>query len=434
MKKLNLPSVRALRGTKAKKTSNSDGSYRRRLRRFGGLIALLVLAAGLLGWRLGSFTPLSPIENRAVANNSNIRHIGGAPLNLPYKLVSFVSFKLPLPSSQTGSGLRVRLPSALFGLAAVALFFAIIRRWHGWRNASMMTGLFVTSGWLLHAGRFGSGVIAITTVILGLIAATTWLNAADEDRDKGKLLVIFSLACAVAMFIPAGLLFVAATCLIFRSDIIAHFATADRPKKILAIAIPAAALLGVIAAITHHPEQAGQWFGIPIHHMPNGELLLRYGFGSLGYLFARGPFMPELWLAHTPVLDVATAALTLLGAFFYARRLKSSRVQLLISFLILSIILVTLNGPYALAYITPLAYLLAATGLVFMLHEWNTVFPRNPIARGLAMSLAVIMLLGATLYHTQRYFLAWHRSPDTAQAIRETRSAMPLDLLQYRHD
>lgn len=390
------------------------------------IVALLLLSIGLLGFRLGSFNSLSPIETKTIAINQFIRHIGGAPINLPYRFISHLSLMSPVGSD----ALLVRLPSMLVALLAVGLFFLIVRRWHGRRNAILPTLLFATSGWLLHAGRFGSGLIAITATILALIAASTWLSNANEDRDKGRKLLIFSIVVAVTLFIPAGIWFVLAACVVLREDIVAHFRTSPRVRRIASIAVVSLSVLAVTAAILHHPEQIGQWLGIPLQHFPDKQLLLKYAAGSITYLFARGPFMPELWLAHTPLLDIATAGLMLLGLAFYSRRWSSNRVQLLACFLVFAVILITLNGPYALAYMAPLVYLLAATGIVYLLHEWHVVFPRNPIARNLAIVLAVVMVLAATAYHTQRYYLAWHRSPDTRQAYHDHTSAMPLDLLQ----
>jgi uncharacterized protein (DUF58 family) len=123
--------------------------------------------------------------------------------------------------------------------------------------------------------------------------------------------------------------------------------------------------------------------------------------------------MPEIWLAHTPLLDVASSAMFILGAIFYIRHFGNARVRLLLTFGLVSAVIIALQGAAALAYIVPLVYLVAATGIAYILHSWQRVFPRNPFAYWLSVGLLATLTVSVVSYHTQRYFVAWRNSPDT---------------------
>ena len=63
--------------------------------------------------------------------------------------------------------------------------------------------------------------------------------------------------------------------------------------------------------------------------------------------------------------------------------------------------------------IAPLVYVLAATGIITLLNQWNRIFPINPFARTLALVPLALALLITSQYHLDRYFSAWASSPNT---------------------
>jgi len=382
-------------------------------------IAVAVLAAAALYlFKLGRFIGHSPAETQTAAANGSWRIIAGNPLNLPYKLADFIALQLPFGSVE----LRSRLASAGIALLCAIVFFLLVRRWHGTRNAALATGLFVPAGWLLQTGRFGAGLVMLSFMVLGLTAMSAWISAATPDR-RGWVLIVFGISVALSIVIPAGLWFVIAAALVVLPKLKEHIQAAAPRARVIAAAIPVLALALVAIALARHPELYRQWLGIPAS-IPDTITLGKQALTSLTHLVARGPFMPEVWLAHTPLLDVASSALLLTGVAFYAQRSNNPRVRLLTIYLILGIILVTLHGAPAMAYIMPTVYLIIATGLTYLLHQWLTIFPRNPFARSLAMLLVGGILLATVSYHTQRYFVAWRNSPDTLAAYGSTDSSL----------
>lgn len=371
----------------------------------------LVFAGGLLLFRLGSLpVHLSASEFQTYQDNLQVHQIINNPLNAPYKVVDFVALRV-----HQHSVAAARLTSVGFALLAVALFFAIMLRWHGKRSAWLATTLFATSGWLLHVGRLGAADILWVVLPLALILLGSWVNATEHH---GSALLITALVFGVALFVPAAIWFVAAYIFLLGKALAGHLSDAKGWQLASAILI-FLLFAGTLAfSLYHSPELVRPWLGLP-HTMPSMVGALKSWADSVLYLFARGPYAPELWLAHTPVLDVFTTAICLLGAYFYAKHFRNLRARMLATFALLGSIFTALNGATGMSFIVPLAYLVAATGLTYLLHEWLTVFPRNPVARYAGVALVSVAIASAVTYHVASYFVAWHDSPATTTAFQQ---------------
>ncbi|MBS0555230.1 MAG: hypothetical protein JSS47_22320 [Proteobacteria bacterium] len=133
-----------------------------------------------------------------------------------------------------------------------------------------------------------------------------------------------------------------------------------------------------------------------------------------GHLFIGGPRKPDLWLGKAPILDVFTLAMFLIGLYFYVSHWRSSRSKLLGSLFLAGAILVALGGPVSLSLLVPLLYIVAATGITYLVKEWLQVFPLNPIARNIGLALVAIAVMMACAYNLRAYFIAWPHNRPTA--------------------
>jgi uncharacterized membrane protein YoaT (DUF817 family) len=98
---------------------------------------------------------------------------------------------------------------------------------------------------------------------------------------------------------------------------------------------------------------------------------------------------------------------------------KRFRSQAVFVFIAVASILIALNGASALSYVVPIAYLLATTGIAYVIHEWLQVFPHNPLARIAGVSI-VFALTGLVIYYNlTNYFVAWRYSPETTAVFQE---------------
>lgn len=369
----------------------------------------LLIAAIIYVVRLGSLPAhMSVNELQTYQTNHSLYAILRNPLNAPYNLLYYLLLHIP------GHALGIaRLSSVLFALLAICLFFTIMLRWHGRRTAWMATILFASSGWLLHLGRLGTADITWIVIPLTLILLSSWL--AKTERHS-LALIIFAVITGLMLFIPAAIWFVLAFILLESKELMAHRKESSVWQRLTAGAILftfTAGLIFLIHTSSHANVLIQQWAGIP-HTLPSYISMLKLLVSSLIlYPFLRGPAVPELWLGHTPIMDVFTSTMCLIGAFFYITHFKNKRTRMLISLVTIGSILTALNGSAAMSFIVPVLYLIAATGITYLLHQWLTVFPRNPVARVAGVTLISFAIASAVTYHMISYFVAWQHNPDT---------------------
>jgi hypothetical protein len=123
-------------------------------------------------------------------------------------------------------------------------------------------------------------------------------------------------------------------------------------------------------------------------------------------IFINGPNTPGTWVVGTPIVDIFTATMFLLGLIAYTRGHHPLRMRLLVGYLVLSSLLVAL-GIATLGLIVPVIYIFAANGIANMLQSWFVVFPRNPIARNIGLVIIIAAVLLTARYHVIRYYDAW---------------------------
>jgi uncharacterized protein (DUF58 family) len=106
----------------------------------------------------------------------------------------------------------------------------------------------------------------------------------------------------------------------------------------------------------------------------------------------------------------------LLGAYSYRKKIRLERSIVYILSVAVSVLLSAINANQLyLLLCLPFMYLMTGEGIYFLLNEWRSVFPRNPIARFVGTLLVSVAVFGACSYHMNRYFLAWINAPETHQ-------------------
>lgn len=376
------------------------------------LVISSVAALGFLyTFRLGALTHqlLSNRESDAQVVHQSLRKLVRQPLNAPYWLVhdAFVHLQ---PKSATFA----RLATVLFALTVIGLFYATMVRWHGRRAALLTTALFATSGWLLHVGRLDTGDIMSVLLPLSLLSLAAW---AHGTKRHGLVLFYATLVSGLIFFTPGAIWFLLAGYVLIRRSILRHVREARVWEKSCSALIVTGPIVLLGHAIWQSPTILRSWLFIP-SPLPAPQTIVRQLIESLSFLFVRGPYLPGLWLAHTPLFDVFSGAMCILGAYFYVRHFRNLRTHLLAVFLLLGCALTALHGAIGLSYMVPIVYLLAGTGLTYFLHLWLSVFPRNPLARGFGIGLVTLTVAAACVYHITNYFVAWRYNPQTVQAFR----------------
>ncbi|MBA3758704.1 hypothetical protein H0X10_03680 [Candidatus Saccharibacteria bacterium] len=180
-------------------------------------------------------------------------------------------------------------------------------------------------------------------------------------------------------------------------------------------------LFPLVWSLTKDQSLIKPLLGLP-ESVPSINQLITNAINIPRHIFVRGPSNPEKWLPGTSYLDIFSTMMLFIGAYWSFFKLGLDRVRATFGVIILGSILITVGGPISIALLLPFLYLLITAGMTFMLQQWFTVFPRNPIARTIGTSLLSLAVLVSVFYNINHYFIAWPNTP----SVRQTFSRPPL--------
>jgi hypothetical protein len=115
------------------------------------------------------------------------------------------------------------------------------------------------------------------------------------------------------------------------------------------------------------------------------------------------------------MLDIFTTAMFVLGLYYFVKRLPKRRSLIILGCTLLLLLFVPLadNYQFSAAVLIPLVFIFIVAGIVELLNRWFSYFPRNPWARNFGVVLVVVAIGFSSLYHLQKYFIAWPNASDT---------------------
>lgn len=371
----------------------------------------------LLWFKLGTLTPgLSSSEATAQAHlalrDISFRSILDNPLYLPYSLVLYVLQALGLHGPTALRGV-----SAMVGTISAIAFYLLIRRWHSPRLAVFGTLLFATGSWFLHLARYGSTDILYVGIIAVLLTGV-WLQ---QSKRRRLMLAFVLVASTMYMYVPGMIWFILLTGIWQAKRLVNEMKYVPWWYNTL-VAIGAILLLFPLAwSVINHPGLLKPLLGLP-ENMPQLGDILQNLINIPTHIFVSGPKNPAVWLPGTSYLDIFSGIMLIIGIYWSIFRLKLDRVRITYGVILLGSALIILGGPVSMALLIVPLYLLITAGMTFMLQQWYTVFPRNPIARTTGTLLLSIAVLVTVFYHINHYFIAWPNTP----AVREAFSHKPL--------
>ncbi len=389
--------------------------YRIYLRRHILAILLITLAAGLMSFllinRLGSLVGGLSRDELGVATTPIGWHgLYHNPFDLPLLVVRSIVFYLDPSYGKT----LARLPNVLFGGLTILAFACLVRLWHGTRIAIFAAVLFTSSAWVLHTNRLASPDV----LYLGLVP-TLLLSYATMQRYGRHATVFYGnmLLWGMLLYIPGAIWLVIAS-VWFQRKLIARCWAYFRAWWQRGLYVLAGLLwLPLLTLHLTRPDALQTWLGLP-NHLASPALLLKHFAGVFVHLFVRGPEYPQIWLGRAPVLDIFVLAMSLLGIYFYITHRQAARSRMLALYFAIGALLVTLGGAVGLSVLVPIIYLLAATGMAYLLRDWLKVFPVNPLARNFGIGLLSIAVALSCLYNLRAYFVAWPNNSVTKATFR----------------
>ncbi|MGZ6004557.1 MAG: hypothetical protein ACXWLH_00210 [Candidatus Saccharimonadales bacterium] len=370
------------------------------IREYAPWIFLAVVALmTLLLYRLGSLTGgLSAGEIKAATDPVGWHGLWHHPQYLPIEAVRSLVFFIFPDHGQT----LTRMPNVLFGALAVISFSALVWLWHGMRTAILSTLLFATAAWTLHVSRLASFDVLYFWAAPTLLISQALLHRYSDSAWVwyGHLLVL-----GLLLYIP-GMIWLVVLQLVLQAGILAEeWEEADSRRRTMTILISIIWLPFLLVDLLRSGHFI-QWLGLPAHWVAPMTILKDFG-GVFVHLFVRGPQYPDIWLGRAPVLDIFTLVMSILGIYFYAKHWKAWRSRTIGLMFAIGVLLVGIHGPVTISFLVPFMYVTAAAGIAYVVHEWLKVFPLNPLARGLGISLIAVLVATSCIYNLRAYFVAW---------------------------
>lgn len=361
-----------------------------------------VLSLGLLLVRLGSFTGgISQSEFNFQQHYASLSVIAHNPVNLPLLLVHWlVGLWAPL------NAFWLRIPSVIFAGLALAAMAYVLRRWYGIRTALLAYVLFACTAWLLHVGRLATVDVMYLFALPMLYLAHVVLHNHTESRAAVYLWLVVQLTL---LYIPGGVWFVLLGAFLQRSEILEATKSFRSLLGRICVVLVGLALLAplVVGLVVGSGKVIGlTLLGLPTT-LPTISQIGHRAVDTLLFVAVRGNAPDALWLNNLPILDAFTAVAFLAGAYFYAKHWRASRTKLLVGSIFVGVILISLGGPITIGVIVPVLFLIVAAGIAYLLHFWFSVFPRNPLARGLGIGIVATAVAVSCVYGARQYFVAW---------------------------
>ena len=373
---------------------------------YGGLFACAgVLQFILLGSLISNY---SSSEVASYAAGQQVKILGTNPFYLPFYLVEQALGKL-MPSDYGVA----RLSAALFGFLTLIVFCIVLRAWHGRRVAILGTALLGSSSWFLHVARLGTPDVLLFGLFIAF-ACGVWLR-----QTESRLAVPASLAiAAVLLYVPGMVWFIALGVLWQWRQLDRIFVR--RPWLVSLGALLLAAIVTPLAWAIYHSHNLYKTFlGLPAQGWPKPLTALEHFAKVPFHIFVWPNASPEVWLGKVPMLDIAATAFLCFGVYYYFRARLLARAKVLLTIFVVGGALVSLGGEASTSMFVPFLYLLVAAGVGFLLEKWFVVFPRNPIAKNLAVWLVGIVVGATCTYNIRAYFIAWPQASATQAYFQE---------------
>ncbi len=362
-------------------------------------IATLVILV-ILFFKLGSLPNGAHASEVMIYNeNPSITSIVQQPVNAPYFITrNLVRKVIPRHNLEVS-----RAVSATLGIVCVIAFFCLLSLWYRPKVAILATVLFASASWFLHIARIGLPDI-LQLLSVALILSWAWLSR-NGGRQRKSVLLLASLSLAGLLYVP-GMIWIISAAFLWRGKFLVQKLW-QFPKMLVVGCIVLGLLLisPLIITVARQPDNLYNIAGIsqqitPRKALHNAETLP-------GYLAVRAPADSRLAVGKAPLLDIFVVFMLVLGLYDVCTSLKLDRSKLTLGLFIIGYTITVLGDTNLLGMLVIPVFLLAAAGIGYLLDEWLSIFPRNPLARGIAMGLVTIAVLFAASYNITNYFIAW---------------------------
>ncbi|HEX5395100.1 MAG TPA: glycosyltransferase family 39 protein [Candidatus Saccharimonadales bacterium] len=370
------------------------------------IAALLVtLFSFLLFWRLGTLTDgLSPAEYKSRQNNNGVEQIVRNGLDAPLNLLQY-----GYTSGLGSSNAALRLASVTAAVIIILFLFLMLRSLFGMTVGLLALLIVGATPWGILAARSAAPYVMMLWLIVP-VACFVLMGRAKRRTEIWWLLLCIALA--ISLYTPGLVWFIAGAALFSARRFSAVTQRINSVFLIIGIAVAILALIPLAASLAVEPARIKHLMLIPPDWPGLSETLKSLGWAFIGLFWSIRSHI-DIGIGQLPMFNILQSALLIFGIYALGSRMRNITLALG-AWLLLAVLLSGINNnPHLLLFGLPAAGVLVAAGLRLLYIEWRRVFPLNPFAYALAMSL-IILVVGAHLFYSIRYTLvAWPRTPET---------------------
>lgn len=345
---------------------------------------------------------LSPAEFSTKNSSLSLSTIFHNPINASHNLLAYGLHAAGI--SWRGS---IRLASTIFGGFFLACFYWLARLMFG-KEIGLMGGLILLASPLfLVAARDGSGVIMYFWII-ALMALYNWA----ARSESGIRLIILAAATALALYTPGIILWIVIGLALGRKKITAIIEDAEPPIITVAILIGLLLIVPLVLAIIKDESLAKQLFLIPATIAAPGRVLKNIAWAAYS-LFVKAPHHSALIINRLPLFNWVADALLIFGSFAMWGAARDKFITL-VAAIVYAVIFAGFNDNFSLlALAIPAASIIICAGLRYLYIEWRRVFPHNPLAKTMALSMMWVLVIVQLAFGARYALIAWPVTTDT---------------------
>lgn len=375
-------------------------------------LVLFVSLAGVSAWSLSQIPEdAASLEVVNTMQTQSWSDIAKDPLYLPHKALSYLALLF------TDSVRAVRSVSVVMFLLCGVALFSLLKRWHSSRVAVLTLILFGTNATVLAISRLADPLVMLFTWSI-LLSLLLWVI-----HSNSKHIAPISLAFAgfLLLYIPGALYVFLVLFVLFLNRIKDFFKNISLRSGIISGVMFFVAISPLVYASVQDITVLRTWALLPetviYSDIPKNILAVP---SSYFYRFQIAD--PLITVGRLPILDIASGALMLLGAYSYYRNRVLERTKIMVLGALLAVLLGALGEVrLGVTLFLPFAFILMAGGVSYLLDTWYVVFPKNPLARNFAFIVLILVVAASSMYQLKKFFVVWPNTPETSEVYNEPR-------------
>lgn len=315
---------------------------------------------------------------------------------LPMRVVGFLTIKV------TDNPTNTRFISAALGMISVLGMYLLLSKWHSRRVSILTTFMYSSSVWMLITARNSLPSISL--------ALSPWLIylylKLDQDKRRNLILTVLVIALGLSLYLP-GFLLACIVLAIWQRKKLSLLIKRTNNLYILALFV---VFMVVIAPLVYisilHPEELALLIGKPIGNL-TPAVYINNLYDIIFGLSWNSTRIKQLAAGKLALLDLFSLTMLLSGIIIAIKKRKQDKLLFSVIAFVLGILLCAIGGIIGLAIVIPFVYILIAVGISWLLQQWLSVFPRNPVAQNIGIGLAILVAVISIGFNYYRYFVAW---------------------------